>query len=115
MQHESAEKMLALLGLARRAGKLAVGYRAVEQLVKRGERPLVIVARDAGASQKGKISGWTPLRGLVDDVVTKDELAQAMGREKLAVVGLSDPGFVRGLQRELDGRTQPKPQSRQDR
>ena len=94
---ERAERLVALLGLARRAGKLAMGYTAVGQLVRRGERPLVIVAIDAGAGQRGRIARWTPVRGLVDDVLTADDLAAALGREKLSVVGVSDPGFVAGI------------------
>jgi ribosomal protein L7Ae-like RNA K-turn-binding protein len=94
---ERAQRLVALLGLARRAGKLAMGYTAVGQLVRRGERPLVIVAVDAGAGQRGRIARWTPVRGLVDDVLTADDLAAALGREKLSVVGVSDPGFVAGI------------------
>ena len=92
-----AERLLGLLGLARRAGKLAVGFSAVEQLVKRGERPLVIVARDAGAGQRARIGRWEPVRGLVDDAVDAADLAEALGRGKLSVVGLTDPGFVQGI------------------
>ena len=94
---ERAERLVALLGLARRAGKLAMGYTAVAQLVRRGERPLVIVAVDAGAGQRGRIARWQPVRGLVDDVLSADDLAVALGREKLSVVGVSDPGFIAGI------------------
>lgn len=114
VQHASAEKLLGLLGLARRAGKLAVGFRAVEQLVRRGDKPLVIVARDAGTAQKGKISGWSPLRGLVDDVLDRGPLAQAMGRDQLVVVGLTDAGFIKGIRRELEESEVKKPEPRQD-
>lgn len=113
--HPNAQKLLGLLGLARRAGKLAVGFRAVEQLVRRGEQPLVIVARDAGAAQKGKIAGWEPLRGLVDDVLDREQMAQSMGREQLIVVGLADAGFIKGIRRELGIAPPPKkPRERQD-
>ena len=91
------EKLLGLLGLARRAGKLAVGFRAVESLVKRGDRPLVIFARDIGASQRNKVLGWEPVRGFLGDVLTKEEMARTLGREQLVVVGLNDPGFLKGI------------------
>ena len=97
------QKLLGLLGLARRAGSLAVGFSAVEKLVRRGERPLIVVASDVGASQMGKISRWEPLRGMLRDVLTGEELAQAMGREKLSVVGVSDVGFVKGIQKLIAG------------
>ena len=95
------EKLLGLLGLARRAGKLAMGFNAVDQLVKRGQNPLVIVARDAGPSQKNKFLGWKPVRGFVGDVLNAEEMARVLGREKLVVVGLSDSGFIKGIQKVL--------------
>ena len=94
---ERAERLVALLGLARRAGKLALGHSAVAQQVRRGERPLVIVATDAGPGLRSRVARWTPVRGLVGDVLTTADLARALGREKLSVVGLSDPGFVAGI------------------
>ena len=97
------QKLLGLLGLARRAGKLAIGFSAVEQLVKRGEAPLVVVAAGVGASQLGKIERWEPLRGLVKDALPAEDLAQAMGRDKLVVVGVCDPGFINGIQKLVAG------------
>jgi len=94
-----AERLLGLLGLARRAGKLAMGISAVEQSVRRGEKPLIIVARDMGAAQKGKVVRLEPVRGLVDDVVVGADLAAALGREKLTVVSVADMGFVKGIEK----------------
>jgi len=99
MARENAQKVIGLLGLALRAGKLALGFSAVEKLVRRGEKPLVIVATDVGAASRGKIENWSPVRGLLDDVLTGDEMAQAFGRNKLSVVGLKDPGFVKGIEK----------------
>jgi ribosomal protein L7Ae-like RNA K-turn-binding protein len=92
-------RLLGLLGLARRAGKLALGFSAVEQLVRRGEKPLVIVARDMGAAQKGKVERLQPVRGLLDDVLDGADMAAAFGREKLTVVAVSDTGFVKGIEK----------------
>ncbi len=97
------QKLLGLLGLARRAGKLAVGFSAVEKIVRRGEAPFIILAQDTGASQKNKIERWEPLSGMLSDVLTAEELAQAMGREKLSVVGVSDAGFVKGIRKLVAG------------
>ena len=96
-------KLLALLGLARRAGRLAIGFSAVETLVKKGQSPLVIVATDMGESQRGKVDHWEPLRGVLSDVLTAEEMASAMGRDKLSIVGVSDAGFVKGIQKLVAG------------
>jgi len=92
-----SEKILALLGLANRAGKLAIGFSAVEKMVRRQQRPLVILASDVGAAQLGKIQRWEPLAGMITDTVSADDLARALGREKLVVVAVSDPGFIKGI------------------
>ncbi len=97
------QKLVALLGLARRAGRLAVGFTAVETTVKRGEAPFVVLASDIGASQKKKISRWDPLRGILADVLTGQEMAQAMGRDKLSVVGVSDANFIKGIKKLVAG------------
>lgn len=99
MAHDKTEKILGLLGLALRAGQLALGFSAVEKLVRRGQKPLVIVATDVGASQLGKIRNWTPVRGRIEEVLTGDDMARAFGRNKLSVVGISDPGFVKGIEK----------------
>lgn len=96
---ERRRKLLALLGLARRAGRLAMGASAVEKLVKRGERPLVILAADAGAALALTAQRWQPVRGLVHGPVDGRDLAATLGRDRLAVVATTDPGFVRGIEK----------------
>ena len=94
---ERAEKLCGLLGLARRAGKLAVGASAVERMVHQGSRPLVVVASDAGSGLRSTVERWEDLRFVLDDVMTSEEMARVFGREKLAIVAVTEPGFVRGI------------------
>jgi len=91
------ERVLGLLGLARRAGRLAMGATAVEKLVRHGRPPVLILARDAGESQSRRFASLRPIRGLVADLLGRDELASRLGRTELVVVAVNDPGFVRGL------------------
>jgi hypothetical protein len=51
----------------------------------------------------GKVSRWEPLSGLITDVLTGEDLAQAMGREKLSVVGVVDSGFIKGIRKLVAG------------
>lgn len=94
---ETLDKALGLLGLARRSGALAVGASAVEQMVQRGRRPVVVVARDAGDALRRKMLALRPVQGFMDDAFDRETLAQRLGRNELAVVALSEPGFVSGL------------------
>jgi len=96
---EAVAKLLALLGLAHRAGRLAIGASAVADLVHRGRRPLVITARDAGPGQLRRWRRLEPVGGFLDGVVTCDDLARALGRRKLAIVALDDRSFVTGIAR----------------
>lgn len=102
MNEIKIKKLLALLGLARRAGRLAIGFSAVEQLVRKPSKVLVITASDMGASQKSKVQRFENLAGLIDDALTSEELADAFGRDKLAIIGLSDSGFVKGIKKLID-------------
>jgi ribosomal protein L7Ae-like RNA K-turn-binding protein len=98
-QGQAGERLLNLLGLARRAGRLAVGATAVERMVAQGRHPVVIVARDAGRSQRERARRLTPVRLVLDEVVGREDLARALGRQELAIVALDDPGFVGGIER----------------
>ena len=98
-----ASRLLALLGLARRAGQLQVGWSAVEQVVHRGKEPLVILAVDMGPSQRARALRLEPVRGFVTDKVTGAELAESLGREKLSIVSVCDPGFVAGIRKLGEG------------
>jgi len=74
-----------------------MGFTAAEKMVHRGENPLVIMAKDMGPSQQGKVTRWQPVRGLIEDALTSEDLARTLGRDKLAVVAVSDTGFVKGI------------------
>ena len=91
------ERVLGLLGLARRAGRLAMGATAVEKMVRMGARPVVIVARDAGANMRRRVAAMEPVRGYVNGLLGSEDLAGRLGRQELVLVAVSDPGLVRGL------------------
>jgi ribosomal protein L7Ae-like RNA K-turn-binding protein len=94
---EVTRRLGGLLGLARKAGKLALGASAVEQLVERGERPVVVLATDAGQALRRRIDRLAPVRGKLADQISRSELAAACGRRDLAVVAVADRGFARGI------------------
>ena len=85
------ERLLGLLGLARRAGKLAMGATAVTALIVAGRRPLVVLARGAGPAWRERLERLGPLAGLLDGAVDGAALSRALGRRELVVVAVSDP------------------------
>ncbi len=91
-----AEAVLRLLGLARRAGKLEVGFSAVERMAARYPDTVVLVARNMGAAQRHRVENWQ-VRRVVTLPVTSEDLGRAMGRKVVAVTGLRDAGFAKGI------------------
>ena len=91
------EALLRMLGLALRAGKLAVGAEQVARMVGRGRRPVLILATDASPRQRDRYLSLAPVRAVWGDLLGREELARALGRRNLTVVALDDPDFLRGI------------------
>nr|WP_297275424.1 ribosomal L7Ae/L30e/S12e/Gadd45 family protein [uncultured Agathobaculum sp.] len=87
---------LGMLGLARRAGKLAFGDELVRQLCADHKARCVLVAADAGESTAKKAAVYAA-RANVPCITLphgKDELGAAIGKNGCAVCALSDIGMA---------------------
>lgn len=87
-----AASILSLLGIARRAGALILGFDQVEEGL-RGDKPpaVVIEAADAAADGSRKLRAAALARGVAPFVIgalTKDELSLALGRENVVHAAL---------------------------
>lgn len=92
------DKILSLLGLACKAGKISSGEFSVEKDVKSGRAYLVIVAGDASQSTyksyKDMCSFYkVPLIVYGD----KDVLGHCIGKEFRAAVAIKDQGFANSI------------------
>lgn len=85
-----------LLGLAKRAGKLAAGDEPVRELARSGVVRVVLLASDAGAavSRQARFLAERAEVPLLTLPVTGAELGGALGRKTCAVCALSDSGFA---------------------
>ena len=97
------DKVISLLGLAERAGKIASGEFAAEKAVKTGKARLIIVAEDASDNTKKKFQNMcdfykVPIYFFED----KDTLGHAMGKEFRASLAVTDAGFAKGIRKHLD-------------
>lgn len=91
-----ADDVLGLLGLARRAGKLAIGDEPVAELIATNRARCVFLAADAGSNIVRKLQRMTeeknlPLFSLEAD---KAALGGALGRASCAVCATDDAGFA---------------------
>ena len=89
------EKLVGMLHLCRKAGKLHLGQKAVVSLASGNHAPLIILSSDAGYSLKRKFGesrsitlGWS-----------SDKLGEIFGREKLSVLGINDDRFASEIER----------------
>lgn len=85
-----------LLGLALRAGKLAVGDEPVRDLLADGHARAIFFAQDAGAPLARKIGRIAEERGVpvLPLPCDKAALGAAFGRASCAVCALGDMGFA---------------------
>lgn len=106
-----SSRLLDALGLARRAGRLAVGTRAVRETAAAGDLELLVVAGDAGDNALGRLgpareaSGRPTVRA-----VDREALGAALGRGPVVAVGITDRGLAEEVERLAD-----RPASDRDR
>lgn len=98
----SQNKVLSMLGLATRAGKVVSGEFAVEKSVKSGAAYLVVVAEDSSDNTKKMFSNMCSFYEVPFVTYgTKEELGRAIGKEYRASLAVQDEGFVKTIQKHL--------------
>lgn len=96
------QKILNLLGLARRANQLISGEGMVIDAIRKGTPHLVIVAEDASENTKKKLSDKShyyriPIVFFADSLC----LSQAIG-QKRSVIAICDAGFANKIKQLLN-------------
>ncbi len=92
------DRVLSLLGLASRAGKIAAGGFSAEEAVKSRKARLVLIAEDTQSNTVKKFTDKctfykVPLRFYG----TKESLGHAVGRESRACIAVTDRGFAESI------------------
>lgn len=96
------DKVLSLIGLATKAGKVVSGEFMTEKEVKSGRAALVVVAGDSSENTKKKFRDMcefykVPIYFYGD----KDTLGHAMGKEFRASLAILDEGFANGIRKHF--------------
>lgn len=100
-------KILNLVGLAMRAGKVVSGEFATEKLVKSGKAKLVIVAEDASDNTKKLFMDKCNYRGVpIYIYADKKTLGHAIGKEYRASLGISDENLAKAVQKLFSTNTE---------
>jgi hypothetical protein len=109
LSHRVAELLarhwLGLLGIARRAGELAVGFEQVRELAAEGRVGLLVVAADAAPASRARLRALAPAADAIA-LFSRDELARALGRENVVQLAVRRGRLARRLAdeaRRLEG------------
>ncbi|RHP29475.1 L7Ae/L30e/S12e/Gadd45 family ribosomal protein [Lachnotalea sp. AF33-28] len=97
------DRVLSLLGLAMKAGRIESGEFSTEKAVKSQQAALVIVASDASDNTKKMFTNMcTYYQVPFCCYGTKDELGPAIGKEIRASLAVTDEGFRDAIIKEMD-------------
>jgi ribosomal protein L7Ae-like RNA K-turn-binding protein len=92
------ERVLGLLGLARRSGSVVRGVSAVRDAVRSGEARIVILAEDASKAQLGKLTGLIEAREVVVRwMESRDALGRAIGVAPVSALAVTAQSFAEAL------------------
>ena len=97
------DKVLSLLGMAQKAGRISGGSFQVSESVKSGLASLVIIASDISEGSEKKYRDMcsyyeVPLYKYSD----MDSLGHAIGKEYTAAVSVNDAGFAKGIIKQIN-------------
>ena len=98
------DKCLSLLGIARKAGLLAVGGDAVSTAAHSGKARLVISASDAAesATRRARMNAQAGGAEFIAVHYTKFELGNITGRGSPVTAAILDAGLAAGFAKELE-------------
>lgn len=89
------DKILQMIGLAKKAGKCVSGQTAVEESIKNYKAFLVIAAADASANTKKHLEDMCRYRDIpVCFYGTKEQIGKFTGRDERAAAAITDSGFA---------------------
>lgn len=100
---QRTHKLLSLLGLAQRAGKLASGEAKALQAVQQGKACLVIMAKDASDNTRKKFTDkcqyyQVPFLQEFD----RTTLGRSTGHDERVVIAVVDQGFADAMLKSVD-------------
>ena len=97
------DRVLSMLGMAAKAGKVESGEFSTERAVKKGRGRLVIVAEDASDNTKKMFTNMcTYYKVPVCCFGGKEELGRAMGKEMRASLAVVEEGLAKAIVKQMN-------------
>ena len=100
MTVQNKEKLLNLLGLAKKAGRIALGHDAVLEAVKKKKAALILLAADASARLEQEMERECAFAHLAAEIVRTEVTMEDIGRalpRKAGVISVNDPSFAQAM------------------
>lgn len=95
-------KILSMIGLAMKAGKVASGEFMTEKMIKSGKAFLVIVSETASDNTKKMFRNMCTFYEVPFYTYgTKEDLGHSMGKEFRASLAVTDEGFAKSIGKKL--------------
>ena len=97
----NGKRLEGILGLAKRAGALAVGTEQVIEAVRKGKAKLVLAASDVSENTAKQLRDKASYRNVPLELLPIDMgvLGHAIGKDRAAAVALLQEGFVRSYRK----------------
>jgi len=97
-----ADSVLFLLGISKKAGKLIAGQESVERAANAKKISLIIVSNDTSKNTKEKMKNLSNKTNIPILFWSQaDELGKAIGKELSKVIGITDEGFAKEIQKRI--------------
>ncbi len=98
------KKILGLIGLSAKAGKISFGSDSVEEQIKKKKIKLVIIAEDSSERTKDKFKKLSEDNDVSYIIVGKmEELSKAIGKSNKAIIGIKDLNLSKEIQKISNG------------
>lgn len=98
------KKILGLIGLSAKAGKICFGSDSVEMQIKKKKINLVIIAENSSERTKDKFKKISQENGIPYIIIGEiDELSKAIGKSNKAIIGIKDLNLSKEIQKINNG------------
>ena len=100
------DKLLNLIGLAKKAGKLEVGEEPVGAAARSKHARLILIASDAADNTRRRALHFGEAGECIclEIPPTKEDLGRALGRTSCALLALTDIGFAEAVAKKAGGK-----------
>ncbi len=98
------QKIVGMLGLATKAGKVVVGTEATLEAIGKHKVKMVLVATDASEKTKHNIAIEAHKQEIqVYSIATIEEMSKAIGKHNKAIIGITDIHFAQAIEKNING------------